>query len=97
MTITIEGKIKENGPSETVGTGSTTKAQVVVTTDEQYPQHVTVEFLNEKCRADLDKLEVGDHIKIEANVQGREWVNPEGKSVYFLTLKGWKVESSKTF
>jgi single-strand DNA-binding protein len=97
MTITIEGKVKKNGPSETVGTSSTTKAEVVVSTEEQYPQHIPVEFLNEKCRAELDKLEVGDHIKIEANVQGREWVNNDGKSVYFLSLKGWKVESNKTF
>jgi hypothetical protein len=31
-------------------------------------------------------------VKVSINLRGREWVNPEGESVYFNTLQGWRIE-----
>lgn len=47
---------------------------------------------DDKC-ALLDKFRVGEAVKIQANVKGREWTNPTTRDVaYFNTLDAWKIE-----
>ena len=67
-----------------------TKRDVVVTTDEQYPQDISVQFVQDKCEL-LDAYKVGDDVKIGINLRGREWVNPQGVAVYFNTIQGWNI------
>ena len=31
-------------------------------------------------------------MKIDLNLRGREWVNPEGVSKYFNAIQGWRIE-----
>ena len=70
---------------------SFTKRELVVTTDEQYPQHVLINFVQDKCDL-IDKLAIGDNVKVSINLRGREWVNPQGESKYFNDIQGWRVE-----
>ena len=35
---------------------------------------------------------IGDEIKAQINVRGREWANPQGEIKYFNTLEAWKLE-----
>jgi hypothetical protein len=46
------------------------KRDVVVTTDEQYPQHISVQFVQDKCDL-LNSFQVGEAVKIDINLRGR--------------------------
>jgi len=86
----ISGKVKYISQDIKVS-DSFTKRELVVTTDEQYPQHVLINFVQDKCDL-IDKLAIGDNVKVSINLRGREWVNPQGESKYFNDIQGWRVE-----
>ena len=73
-----------------VGSGGFKKRDIVVTTDEQYPQHILVQFVQDKCDL-LNGFQVGEPVKIDINLRGREWTNPQGEIVYFNTIQGWRI------
>jgi hypothetical protein len=73
-----------------VGSGGFKKRDVVVTTDEQYPQHISVQFVQDKCDL-LNNFQVGEAVKIDINLRGREWTNAQGETVYFNTIQGWRI------
>jgi hypothetical protein len=84
------GKIKSISNTITVNE-TFRKREVVITTEEQYPQTILIEFTQDKCDI-LDKYSVTNEVKIGINIRGREWINPEGKSKYFNSIQGWKIE-----
>jgi len=86
----VVGKIKVIGETLQV-TDSYKKRDLVVTTDEQYPQHISIEFVQDKTVL-LDKYFVGEEVKVSINLGGREWVNPQGETKYFNSVKGWRIE-----
>lgn len=88
----IEGKVKLIGDTQTFGNNGFRKREVVVTTDEQYPQHIMVEFVQDKCDL-LNNYKVGQDVKISINLRGREWVNPQGETKYFNSIQGWRIEN----
>ena len=88
----VIGKIRLITPTKEVGSGGFKKREIVVTTDEQYPQHISISFIQDKCDL-LDKYQVGQEVKISINLRGREWVNPEGETKYFNDISGWRIES----
>ena len=45
----IEGKVKLIGETQTFGSNGFRKRELVVTTDEQYPQHIMIEFVQQLC------------------------------------------------
>lgn len=67
------------------------KSELVVTTDEQYPQHILIEFAQDKCDL-VDPYKIGETVKVSINLRGREWVNPQGETRYFNQIQGWKIE-----
>jgi hypothetical protein len=88
----VQGKIKMVGETQTFGNNGFRKREVVVTTEEQYPQHIMVEFVQDKCEL-LNNFAVGQAVKISINLRGREWVNPQGETKYFNSIQGWRIES----
>jgi translation initiation factor IF-3 len=86
----VLGKIKVLN-SEQVVNASFKKRELVVTTDEQYPQHILIEFVQDKCDL-LNGYKLGDSVKLSINLRGREWINPQGESKYFNQIQGWRVE-----
>jgi hypothetical protein len=87
----VLGKLHALGESISVS-ASYEKREVVIKTDEQYPQFIAIEFAQGKCNDILDTLSLGQEIKIGINLGGREWVNPAGETKYFNSVKGWKIE-----
>lgn len=87
----IQGNIKQIDQTKTFGSGGFRKREMVVTTDEQYPQHILVEFVQEKTEL-LDKFKVGQPVKISINLRGREWTSPQGELKYFNSIQGWRIE-----
>ncbi|MCM4156339.1 DUF3127 domain-containing protein [Gramella sp. AN32] len=88
----VQGKIKLIGETKEFGSNGFQKREVVVTTEEQYPQHILVEFVQDKCSL-LDSYKVGQPVKIGVNLRGREWVNPQGETKYFNSIQGWRIEN----
>lgn len=89
----VVGKIKVIDSIKEVGSAGFKKRDVVVTTDEQYPQDIQIQFVQDKCDL-LDKFKVGQEVKIGINLRGREWTNAKGEVVYFNTIQGWKIDKS---
>ena len=91
----VQGRIKMVGETQTFGSNGFRKREVVVTTEEQYPQHIMVEFVQDKCDL-LNSYKEGQQVKISINLRGREWVNPQGETKYFNSIQGWRIEALQT-
>ena len=89
----IQGKIKLVGNIQEI-TDSFRKRELVIVTQEQYPQTLCVEFVQDKIDL-LNDFQEGQDVKIGINLRGREWKNPEGLIKYFTSLQGWRIESVK--
>jgi hypothetical protein len=86
----VLGKVKVINAEQQVS-ASFKKRELVVTTDEQYPQHIMIEFTQDKCDI-LNNYSAGDAVKVSINLRGREWVNPQGETKYFNSIQGWRIE-----
>ncbi len=88
----IQGKVKFIGETQTFGANGFRKSELVVTTEEQYPQHILVEFVQDKSDL-LNNYQVGQSVKVSINLRGREWINPQGETKYFNSIQGWRIEN----
>ena len=88
----ITGKIKLINETQTFGASGFRKREVVITTNEQYPQMLMIEFVQDKCDM-LNSYAVGQDVKVAINLRGREWINPEGVAKYFNSIQGWRIEN----
>lgn len=88
----VQGKIKLIGETKTFGSNGFQKREMVVTTEEQYPQHIMIEFVQDKTSL-LDAFQVGQPVKVGINLRGREWVSPQGETKYFNSVQGWRIEN----
>jgi len=88
----LQGRIKLIGKTETFGAKGFRKREVVITTEEQYPQDILVEFVQDKTEL-LDKFAIDQSVKIGINVRGRCWTNPEGVDKYFNSIQGWRIDA----
>lgn len=86
----ITGKVKVVNPEQQVS-ASFVKRELVITTDEQYPQHILINFVQDKVDL-IDKLQPGELVTVSINIRGREWINPQGEAKYFNDLQGWRVQ-----
>ena len=87
----ITGKIKLINDTKEYGNNGFRKRELVVTTEEQYPQDLLVEFIQDKCDI-LNSYNVGDSVKVDINLRGREWQSPQGEIKYFNSIQGWRIE-----
>jgi hypothetical protein len=90
----VLGKVKVVS-NEIQVTDSFKKRELVVVTDEQYPQSIMIEFPQDKADL-LNDIKIGQSVKVSINLGGREWVNPQGETKYFNSVKGWRIESLET-
>jgi hypothetical protein len=86
----VSGSVKVINPEQQVS-ATFRKRELVVTTEEQYPQHILIEFGQDKCDL-LNSYNVGDNVKVSINIRGREWTNPQGEIKYFNSIQGWRIE-----
>jgi hypothetical protein len=88
----VQGKIKMIDETKTYGSNGFRKRELVITTEEQYPQHIMIEFVQDKTEL-LNSYKVGQNVKVSINLRGREWVNPQGETKYFNSIQGWRIEN----
>jgi len=86
----LKGTIKHIFDTQTVGNSGFKKREMILVTDERYPQTIKIEFIQEKT-ALLDNFKPGDDVTVAIDIRGREWVSPEGKTLYFTSIQGWRI------
>jgi len=69
------------------------KRELVLTTEGKYPQQILVEFTQDKIGL-LDGYRVGDQVRVQIDIRGREWQSPRGEVKYFVSIHGWKIENA---
>ncbi|TPV96207.1 MAG: DUF3127 domain-containing protein [Myxococcales bacterium FL481] len=72
-------------------TDTFSKRDMVLVTDDDYPQTLLVEFPKDKG----DKLNFhkeGDRVTVRINLRGREWTSPKGEVRYFTSISGWRID-----
>ena len=62
------GKIKLIGDTKTYGDNGFRKRELVLTTEEQYPQHILIEFIQNNCEL-LDNYSIGQTVRIGINIE----------------------------
>lgn len=70
------------------------KREIVLTTEEQYPQHLAIEFVQDKTDL-LNNFQEGEKVTIAINLRGREWTSPQGEVKYFNSIQGWRIEKGQ--
>ena len=90
----LQGTIKKIGDTQTFASGFQ-KREMILLTQEQYPQPISIEFLQDKCDL-LDNVKEEQFATVYINVRGREWTDPKGEVKYFNSIVGWKIENEPT-
>jgi len=85
----IQGRIKQIFPSQIIGQNGFEKRDLVIITEDIYPQTIIIQFTQQRCDL-LDSLQVGQRVKVYVNIRGR------GETKYFNTIEGWKIEVIQT-
>ena len=86
----LQGTVKKVFETQTFATGFQ-KRELILLTQEQYPQPISIEFLSDKISL-LDNVSEGEDVKIGINIRGREWTSPQGETKYFNSITGWRIE-----
>ena len=55
-----------------------------------YPQYVQFQLTGDRC-GKLDHIQVGDAVRVEFSLRGRQWTSPKGEIRYFNSLDVWDV------
>jgi hypothetical protein len=85
----VTGKIHFVGAMRKVNDKFKSK-DVVILTDEKYPQYITVQFTQEKTEL-ISQNNIGEQVEVSINLRGREWKSPTGEIKYFNTIEGWQI------
>lgn len=84
----VTGRIKLIGETQSFDSGFT-KREIVITTSEQYPQDIKIEFVKDKTSI-LDSYKVGQDVKVGINLRGNEY-----NEKYYVSLNGWKINANE--
>lgn len=87
----LTGKLIKKTEVKEYGANGFRKREIVIKTEDQYPQMVEIQLHQDNCGLAGD-LKKDDLIKVSINIQGREWINPEGEAKYFNSIVGWRIE-----
>ena len=94
MAMEATGKLHTIFDTKQVSERFTKREFVLELVDGKYPQTVLFQLTGDRC-ANLDQFQVGDEVRIEFNLRGREWKSPQGDVKYFNSLDVWRIESAR--
>jgi len=92
--LSIKGTIKKIYPTQQIN-DTFKKREFILVTDEKYPQTIKFELTQKKTEF-LDDIKKQVNATVYFNVRGRDWINKENKTVYFVSLNVWKIETETT-
>ena len=58
----------------------------------RYPQFVMFQLTGDRCEQ-LDGFRVGDEVRVEFSLRGREWKSPKGETRFFNSLDVWQIDA----
>nr|HEX4314191.1 DUF3127 domain-containing protein [Kofleriaceae bacterium] len=93
MGIEAVGKLHTIFDTKQVSDRFSKREFVVELADQKYPQTVLFQVTGDRC-SQLDNFQVGDQVRVEFSLRGREWRSPSGEIKYFNSLDVWRVESA---
>ncbi len=85
MSFEIQGLLHKKFDTESKTETFQTR-EFVIRTEEQYPQFVKFQLVQDKCGV-IDSFNTDEKIKVFFDLRGREW-----QDKYFTNLQAWKVE-----
>ena|SRR5438270_9422400 len=94
MAMEATGKLRVIFDTKRVSERFTKREFVLEMADGKYPQTVLFQLTGDRC-ANLDSFQVGDDVRLEFNLRGREWKNPQGEVKYFNSLDVWRIEPAR--
>src|SRR5438445_12978531 len=94
MAMEATGKLRAIFETKRVSERFTKREFVLELVDGKYPQTVLFQLTGDRC-ANLDSFQVGDEVRLEFNLRGREWKNPQGEVKYFNSLDVWRMEAAR--
>ena len=94
MAMEVTGKLRAIFDTKQVSERFTKREFVLELADGKYPQTVLFQLTGDRC-ANLDSFQVGDEVRLEFNLRGREWKSPQGDVKYFNSLDVWRIEAAR--
>jgi hypothetical protein len=92
MGLDATGKLHVIGDAQQVTERFRKREFVIELSDNpRYPQFVQFQLTGDRCES-LDGLNVGDEVRVEFSLRGREWKSPQGQIKYFNSLDVWTVD-----
>ena len=105
MANTITGKIAYIGPIQEIpsknGGNPFVKREVVIDSTrfdpytgerDKFENFPMFEFSGDRC-AELNNFQINDIVTISFEIQGRKWIDAEGKTKYINSIRGYKIET----
>lgn len=92
--FSISGKLVVKNDTQQIK--DTFKKREFVISDEgsQYPQEIAFQLVQDKCDL-IEPFQIGQEIKVNFNIRGRRWENPNTKEVkFFNSLDAWRIEGA---
>lgn len=95
--MNITGKLNKVFDIETVGAKGFQKRDFILLDDsnDKYPQYISIQLTQDRCVM-IEDYRIGDTLTVHFNLQGREWISPQGETKYFNTIVAWKIEKVNT-
>jgi|WetSurMetagenome_2_1015567.scaffolds.fasta_scaffold07993_5 hypothetical protein len=92
--MNIKGKLNQVYPTKQV-TGTFQKREFIVeySDNPKYPQFIKFDLAQDNCVL-IDQFKKGDMVDVHFDLTGRPWTNPQGETVYFNSLRVWKIEKA---
>ena len=59
-------------------------------TNPEFPEYLKFELAQDRCEL-LDGFEAGQEVRIEFDLKGRRWTDPQGQVKYFNSLRAWRL------
>ncbi len=90
--LQIQGTLKVKFEEQKVSERFRKRDFVIQDNSSQYPQLITFQLVQDRCSL-IDPFNVGDEVRVNFNLRGREWKSPQGETKYFNTIEAWKIEN----
>ncbi len=68
---------------------------IELTDNPKYPQTIQFQLVQDSCPM-LDQFNLDDKLRVEFELRGRKWTDPNGVDKYFNSLQAWKIETLTT-
>ena len=94
MGIEISGKIHAVFEAKQITERFRKREFVLELTDNpKYPQTVIFQLSGDRCEA-IDGFEIGQEVRVDFSLRGREWKSPQGEIRFFNSLDVWTIEKT---